>query len=36
MPDGSVVTQHRIEGGGLVAQVLSYGAVLQDLRLDGH
>lgn len=36
MPDGSVVTQHRIEGGGLVAHVLSYGAVLQDLRLDGH
>lgn len=36
MPDGGVVTRHRIEGGGLVAHVLSYGAVLQDLRLDGH
>lgn len=36
MPDGSEVSRHRIEGGGLVAHVLSYGAVLQDLRLDGH
>ncbi|PTX54836.1 aldose 1-epimerase [Litoreibacter ponti] len=36
MPDGSPVAQHRIAGGGLTAWVLSYGAVLQDLRLDGH
>ena len=36
MPDGSAVVRHRIEGGGLVAHVLSYGAVLQDLRLEGH
>lgn len=36
MPDGAAVERHRIEGGGLVAHVLSYGAVLQDLRLDGH
>lgn len=36
MPDGETVTRHRIEGSGLVAHVLSYGAVLQDLRLDGH
>ncbi len=36
MPDGSEVARHRIEGGGLVAHVLSYGAVLQDLRLEGH
>ncbi len=36
MPDGGVVERHRIEGGGLVAHVLSYGAVLQDLRLEGH
>lgn len=36
MPDGSTVSRHRIEGGGLVAHVLSYGAVLQDLRLEGH
>lgn len=34
--DGEVVERHRIEGGGLVAHVLSYGAVLQDLRLEGH
>lgn len=36
MPDGSAVERRRIEGGGLVAHVLSYGAVLQDLRLAGH
>ena len=36
MPDGSVVERHRIEGGGLTAHVLSFGAVLQDLRLEGH
>ena len=36
MPDGSAVTRQRIEGGGLEAYVLSYGAVLQDLRLEGH
>ncbi|EPX81758.1 aldose epimerase family protein [Litoreibacter arenae] len=36
MPDGSPVQRHRIEGGGLVAHVLSYGAVVQDLRLEGH
>ncbi|WP_281857698.1 aldose epimerase family protein [Litoreibacter halocynthiae] len=36
MPDGSAVLKHRISGGGLVADVLSYGAVLQDLRLEGH
>ncbi|MEM9583358.1 MAG: aldose epimerase family protein [Pseudomonadota bacterium] len=36
MPDGATVERHRIEGGGLTAWVLSYGAVLQDLRLEGH
>ena len=36
MPDGETVTRHKIEGGGLTAWVLSYGAVVQDLRLDGH
>ncbi|MEM6409587.1 MAG: aldose epimerase family protein [Pseudomonadota bacterium] len=36
MPDGSPVERHKIEGGGLTAWVLSYGAVLQDLRLAGH
>lgn len=36
MPDGSPITRHTITGGGLTAHVLSFGAVLQDLRLDGH
>ena len=36
MPDGAPVERHRIEGGGLVAHILTYGAVLQDLRLEGH
>ena len=36
MPDGCAAVRHRIEGGGLVAHILSYGAVLQDLRLEGH
>ncbi|EPE95957.1 aldose epimerase family protein [Rhizobium grahamii] len=31
-------TVHRVEikGGGLTAKVLTWGAVIQDLRLDGH
>jgi len=36
LPDGSAVFRARVEGGGLVAHVLSYGAALQDLRLEGH
>ncbi|MEM7473087.1 MAG: aldose epimerase family protein [Pseudomonadota bacterium] len=36
LPDGGAVERRRIEGGGLTAWVLSYGAVLQDLRLQGH
>lgn len=36
MPDGAAVTRHKIEGGGLTAWVLSYGAVVQDLRLQDH
>ena len=36
MPDGTPVERVTIRGGGLTAQVLSYGAVIQDLRLDGH
>lgn len=36
MPDGTPVERATIQGGGLTARVLSYGAVLQDLRLDGH
>lgn len=33
---GEAVHRIRIEGGGLKASVLTFGAVLQDLRLDGH
>ncbi len=36
MPDGEEVQRCRISGGGLQADILSYGAVLQDLRLEGH
>ncbi|TCL08366.1 aldose 1-epimerase [Shimia isoporae] len=36
MPDGNTVKRVRLEGGGLTANVLTYGAVLQDLRLSGH
>lgn len=36
MPDGTAVQRVRLKGGGLTAQVLTYGAVLQDLRLEGH
>ncbi|WP_316860438.1 aldose epimerase family protein [uncultured Cohaesibacter sp.] len=35
MPDGTPVERVTITGGGLSAKILSYGAVLQDLRLDG-
>ncbi|SFK85919.1 aldose epimerase family protein [Shimia haliotis] len=36
MPDGTAVQRVRLEGGELTAHVLTYGAVLQDLRLAGH
>ncbi len=36
MPDGQPVKRITIRGGGLTARFLTYGAVLQDLRLDGH
>ena len=36
MPDGTPVEAAEIAGGGLTAQFLTWGAVLQDLRLDGH
>lgn len=36
MPDGTPVRRYRLCGGGLTAHFLTYGAVLQDLRLDGH
>lgn len=36
LADGREVHRVRIAGGGLTASVLTYGAVLQDLRLAGH
>nr|WP_321456031.1 aldose epimerase family protein [uncultured Cohaesibacter sp.] len=36
MPDGTPVERVTISGGGLTAKILSYGTVIQDLRLDGH
>jgi aldose 1-epimerase len=36
MPDGEPVGAVEISGGGLKATVLSYGSLLQDLRLKGH
>lgn len=36
LPDGRAVQQITLHGGGLTAQILTYGAVLRDLRLAGH
>ncbi|MEP2531400.1 aldose epimerase family protein [Shimia sp.] len=36
MPNGDPVERVKLTGGGLTAHVMTYGAVLQDLRLDGH
>jgi aldose 1-epimerase len=36
LPDGREVHRIRIAGGGLTASVLTYGAIIQDLRLRGH
>ncbi len=36
MPDGTDVHRIKLVGGGLTAHVLTYGAVLQDLRLEAH
>ena len=35
LPDGQTVQRISIRGGGLTAQILTYGATVQDLRLDG-
>ncbi|MCO5733494.1 aldose epimerase family protein [Rhizobium sp. SSA_523] len=35
-PQGETVYRVKISGGGLTAHVMSWGAVIQDLRLDGH
>jgi len=35
-PDGEEVTRVMLQGGGLRTNILTWGAVVQDLRLDGH
>ncbi len=35
-PDGSAVERVILGGGGLTLSLLSWGAIVQDLRLDGH
>ncbi len=35
-PEGEAVHRITISGGGLTAKVLTWGAVIQDLRLKGH
>ena len=34
--DGETVHRVEIKGGGLTAKIMTWGAVIQDLRLDGH
>jgi len=36
MPDGTDVERLTLRGGGLTARVLTLGAIVQDLRLDGY
>jgi aldose 1-epimerase len=35
-PDGSAVSRVTLERGGLTARIISFGAILQDLRMAGH
>jgi len=35
-PDGGEVQRFAIRGGGLTANIIGWGAAVQDLRLDGH
>jgi len=35
-PQGEAVQRYRISGGGLTADIMSWAAALQDLRLAGH
>jgi aldose 1-epimerase len=35
-PDGQSVYRVQLSGGGLTANIITWGGVLQDLRLDGH
>lgn len=34
LPDGAIVERVSISGGGLIAHILTFGATIQDLRLD--
>ena len=34
--DGQSVYRVTLTGGGLTANILTWGAILQDLRLEGH
>lgn len=34
--EGEAVMRVRLSGGGLTASIITYGATVQDLRLDGH
>jgi aldose 1-epimerase len=34
--EGEAIHRHRIEGGGLQADIITWGAVIQDLRIEGH
>lgn len=34
--DGQTVHRIQLEGGGLTARIMTWGATLQDLRLEGH
>ena len=36
LPSGEAVHRVILTGGGLTAKVLTWGSVIQDLRLDGH
>ena len=36
LDDGEAVERLTIAGGGLTAHVLTWGAVIQDLHLEGH
>lgn len=36
MPDGTPVREVTLQGGGLSARILTWGAVVRDLRLEGH
>ena len=36
LPDGREVHRIILSGHGLTVNILNYGAIVQDLRLDGH